>query len=377
MSHLRRAFIGLTFRLIIATGISLIVWWLFTTPFDRLPLPRLAVSFLVRILDFPVALAGELLYPIRGMEVVFEHHDTWCDFCPIGEMFRQQMRIAIPVYLLLLYIPTLLRSVARRDARLFKRIVIGLLIYTVFTGAFFLTVDGDHRGDDQIAAMWFVILASAAAFAWSDIGPRWRIGSVAAVLLLGAWAFRFMMTFGPPKMNQIQLNYVSLLLLLILGVGGTLWLIWAVERGIELGQHRHLRGDGHNVEKRQDQDNREVPPLEATDCVFHSHIHFVHKHLRSRRPTDMLGSHQTLRDRRFGNRAEPTSDDNLHAYLNLPRRARVGWLPVRSLAGIAFRSGRCPDVSRSRSGRADKEGGGERQFCPSNGQQSTARLSFR
>src|SRR5437868_8191000 len=134
---MRRLIVGFIIRLIASTVISLSVWWLFVTPFDRLPLPPSAVSVIVRILDFPVALAGEVL-PIRGMELIFNDHDTWCDFCPIGEMFRQQMRIAIPTYLFLLYLPTLFRWVARRDVRLFKRIIIGLFIYAVFTAAFFL-----------------------------------------------------------------------------------------------------------------------------------------------------------------------------------------------------------------------------------------------
>jgi hypothetical protein len=172
---------------IIATAISLAVWWLSTTPFDRLPLPRPAVITLVRFLDFPVALAGELLYPIRGMELVFDDHGSWCDFCPTGEMFRQQIRLAVPVYLVLLYLPTLLRSVLRRDSRLFSRILIGLIVYAAFTTAFFLFIGGRvGRTDLRIAAMWLLILSAAAAFAWSKLSARLKIAGVTVVLLLGA-----------------------------------------------------------------------------------------------------------------------------------------------------------------------------------------------
>ena len=237
---MRRFAIGLTLRLTVSTVISLTVWWLFVTPFDRLPLPPSAVSVIVRVLDFPVALAGEVL-PIRGMELVFENHDTWCDFCPIGEMFRQQMRLAIPTYLVLLYLPTLLRWVARRDIRLFKRIIIGLLVYALFTAAYFLvTGDRDRRGDVRIAAMWFLILSAAAAFAWSKIEPRWKFTAVVAVFLAGAWAFPFMMTFIAPKMDEVRPYFVSYLVLLIFGVGGTLWLTWAIENGIEWWQRRRV-----------------------------------------------------------------------------------------------------------------------------------------
>jgi hypothetical protein len=68
---MKRLLIGFAVRIAIAAAISLFVWWLFTTPYDRLPLPRGAISVIVRVLDFPVAVAGELLYPIRGMELVF------------------------------------------------------------------------------------------------------------------------------------------------------------------------------------------------------------------------------------------------------------------------------------------------------------------
>jgi hypothetical protein len=37
--------------------------------------------------------------------------------------------------------------------------------------------------------MWFVILSTAAAFAWSNMERRWKFAAIAAVLLAGAWAF--------------------------------------------------------------------------------------------------------------------------------------------------------------------------------------------
>jgi hypothetical protein len=228
MTHLRRIAIGLALRLIGATVVSLIVWWLFTTPFDRIPLPRSAAIFaIVRILNFPVALAGELLYPIRGLELLFRDYDTWCDFCSTGEMFRQQMRLAVPVYVTLFYIPTVLRSIARRNARLFKRVVIGLLVYATFTAACFLMTSAGGRGAVRLAAIWFLILAAAAAFAWSPMDRRSKIGALAAVVLVGAWVFPFMM------LDAAYLNYVSYLFFLTIGVSGTLSLTWAIEKGLD------------------------------------------------------------------------------------------------------------------------------------------------
>ena len=63
-----------------------------------------------------------------------------------------------------------------------------------------------------------------------------------AVLLLGAWAFPFMMTFIAPKMDEVQPYYVSYLVLLVFGVGGTLWLTWAIESGFEWWRRRRLEG---------------------------------------------------------------------------------------------------------------------------------------
>jgi len=49
---------GLIVRLILSTVISLTGWWLLSTPFDRTPLSRPAILAIVRVVDFPVALAG-------------------------------------------------------------------------------------------------------------------------------------------------------------------------------------------------------------------------------------------------------------------------------------------------------------------------------
>jgi hypothetical protein len=239
---MRRFAIGFTLRLIISTVISLTVWWLFITPFDRVPLPVPAILVMVRILDFPVALAGEVL-PIRGMDLAFGDSGSWCDFCSRSERFRQQMRLAIPTYLFLLYVPTLLWCVARRDARLFQRIIIGLLVYTVFTAAFFLVTGDGVRGDGlRIAAIWLAILAAAAAFAWSPLDRPWRIAGIAAVLLLGALAFPFLMAFLTPDMDEMQPYYPSYLFLLALGAGGTLWLTRPIEHGLGRWQRRRLEG---------------------------------------------------------------------------------------------------------------------------------------
>jgi len=226
---LRRT-LGFALRLAGATALSLLVWWLAVTPFDRLPPPLSRSSFLfiaIRILNFPVAVAGELFYPIRGVQVLFDGYSTWCDFCPPDELFRHQMRIAIPTYLVLFYLPSLTRSIARRDARLFRRIVIGLLVYALFTTAFFLIIaDSIGRSAFRAAALCLLILSAAAAFAWSKIGPRWKLTAIVAVLLAGASIFSFIASDS----GGTRPFFVSYLMLLIFGVSATLGMTWAIER---------------------------------------------------------------------------------------------------------------------------------------------------
>ena len=108
---MRRFIIGFTVRLVLSVVISLAVVWLFFTPFDRIPLPQSVVVTIIRIVDFPVAFAGNVL-PIRGMEVLSDNHSSWCDFCTLHELYWQQLRLAVPIYLLLLYVPKLITIVS-------------------------------------------------------------------------------------------------------------------------------------------------------------------------------------------------------------------------------------------------------------------------
>jgi hypothetical protein len=61
-----------------------------------------------------------------------------------------------------------------------------------------------------------------------------------------------------------------------------------------------------NVKDRKNYGDREAPPSQPTNYVSHYLIQFVHKHLRTGRPTDMLGSHQTLPCGRLGNQVQLT-----------------------------------------------------------------------
>jgi hypothetical protein len=184
-------------------------------------------------LDFPVALAGEVL-PIRGLELVFNDYGPWCDFCSPGQRFRLQMRLAIPVYLLLLYVPNLIGWIARRNIKLLRRIAMGVLIYTLSTGAFFwITNDAGRRGHLRIASVCLLILSAAAAVAWSNMAQRLKAAAICSVLLVGASVFTFLMSFIAPRSSGVNPGFVSYLVLLIVGIGGTLGLTSAIERALD------------------------------------------------------------------------------------------------------------------------------------------------
>jgi len=226
----RRAIAGFIVRVAVATALALTVLWLAVTPFDRIPLPRDFTGVVVRVLNFPVAVAGEVL-PIRGFAVVFNTYESWCDFCTTGERIRRQLGLAVPVYVLLFYLPNAIALIARRSKRLLLRVIVGLGIYALVTVAYFLmTSDYDRRGDCRIAALWFVILAAAAAVAWSSLSERTRAIGVSVVVVVGAWAFAFLVTFIAPKIDELRPYYLADLFLVIVGVSGLLSLTWTVEK---------------------------------------------------------------------------------------------------------------------------------------------------
>jgi hypothetical protein len=168
------------------------------------------------------------------MELVFNNYDSWCDFCQPEQMFWMQMRIAIPVYLFLPYVPAILRSIARRDARQFHRIVIALMIYALFITAYIFAIGGsDARDDLQLAAKWLLTLLAAAGVAWSNVSGRLKAAAISLVLLLGTWTLPFTRNLIAPKFDEALAYFVSYLVPLSFGVGVTLWLTWVTERGFE------------------------------------------------------------------------------------------------------------------------------------------------
>ncbi|HJW96076.1 MAG TPA: hypothetical protein VJ901_20880 [Thermoanaerobaculia bacterium] len=220
---------GFFIRLVIATAIAAGVWWLIITPFNRQPLPQAQFALIVPALNFPVALAGELFYPERGIALVTDDGGSWCCFCSPAMMTWRQLRIAIPAYLFVLYLPAIIRFIAR-DRRLLLRVITGLLIYAAGIALF-----SDFLGLVR-ESKWFLILACAATIAWAKLAPELRIAAMILVLLDGAWILR-----NIDALWRGTSGYFAHLATVVAAVATLLLLVWLIEHCAERLQILHPR----------------------------------------------------------------------------------------------------------------------------------------
>lgn len=110
--------IGFIHRVAYSVLLSFVLWYACAVPaaFGDHTFVRKALCY---TLDYPVAVVGLLTYPVRGIDLFFNQGSTWCEFCSPGQMFWYHIRFAVPVYVALFYIPTLLLWINRK--RLLKR----------------------------------------------------------------------------------------------------------------------------------------------------------------------------------------------------------------------------------------------------------------
>lgn len=102
--------LGLTHRLAYATTVALAGFLLTVMPVGLRIDPS---GFVVHLLDLPVAAAGLLLAPEwRGIDLWFQPQE-WGYLHPIEGLLRH-LRLAIPVYMLLFYLPNLIAGAHRR-----------------------------------------------------------------------------------------------------------------------------------------------------------------------------------------------------------------------------------------------------------------------
>lgn len=235
---MRRKLAGFIHRVVYATLFGMAGWYSCVFP-PGFPWQEPVQEILCYVLTFPPAVVGQMTYPLSSMDLFFSRI-PWCHHCSAQEVLWYHLRFAVPVYVMLFYLPAFVVLVARRDRQLFTRMMIGLMIYTVMSAVFFLATNGTDRGNDiRVVAMWFVVLAAAAAFAWSKLDRTHRVLGVVGVVLLGAWAIPFELTFIAPKMDGVQISdYIAYVFVLLAAVTLLLGTTRAIEYALERMRER-------------------------------------------------------------------------------------------------------------------------------------------
>lgn len=110
MKHL----IGFMHRVAYATALSFLCIYTCSIPqaFGKHEALQKVVCY---TLNYPTAVVGLVTRPYRGMDVFFDRGDEWCDFCSMQQVYGYHLRFAIPVYVLLFYVPTFIMWMIRRS----------------------------------------------------------------------------------------------------------------------------------------------------------------------------------------------------------------------------------------------------------------------
>jgi hypothetical protein len=109
-----RWLLGFIHRVAYATLISFVVWFLWTARFDTLPLGRDLQLGIVKVLDFPVAMLSERM-PLTGwLSIDPFTRDQMGHNEPNEKVLLWHLRTAVPVYVVLFYLPNLVMWIVRR-----------------------------------------------------------------------------------------------------------------------------------------------------------------------------------------------------------------------------------------------------------------------
>jgi hypothetical protein len=112
MNRRRQIVVGLVVRCGCATLLALIGWWSCVTARAGETI-RPAIC---RVLDWPVATVG-LLFPKWWAGIDAFYGRNLCDFCTPSERLVRHLEFAIPVCILLFYIPALIKWAAEKRGR--------------------------------------------------------------------------------------------------------------------------------------------------------------------------------------------------------------------------------------------------------------------
>lgn len=65
-------------------------------------------------LTYPLALVGRVTQPYRGLDIFFDRGGEWCDFCSAQQVLWYHLLFAVPVYVALFYLPSLVLWLVRK-----------------------------------------------------------------------------------------------------------------------------------------------------------------------------------------------------------------------------------------------------------------------
>ena len=108
----RRVLTGFVHRVVYAMLFALLAWHACTWPFGNSLVQRRVATAVCYTLDFPTAIVGRVTSPYRGIDVFFERGE-WCETCSWQQELWVHVRFAVPVYVVLFYLPNLVMCFVR------------------------------------------------------------------------------------------------------------------------------------------------------------------------------------------------------------------------------------------------------------------------
>ena len=105
--------VGFIHRVTYAVLLSVFVWYLTLVPFTMTPLRRSSHLALVKVLDFPVAMVSSVLpWQAKGIDLFSEERQP--ERANMWELLHAHVRVAVPVYVILFYVPNAITFLRRR-----------------------------------------------------------------------------------------------------------------------------------------------------------------------------------------------------------------------------------------------------------------------
>lgn len=109
----RRVLTGFVHRVVYAMLFALLAWHACTWPFGNSIAQRRVATAVCYTLNLPTAIIGRVTSPYRGIDVFFDRGGEWCDFCSAQQILWNHVRFAVPVYVVLFYLPNLVMCFVR------------------------------------------------------------------------------------------------------------------------------------------------------------------------------------------------------------------------------------------------------------------------